>query len=281
MVHRRQTCPGASTCSSDCQRRRNRSVSGGKYFAPLVTRLAAKHRMLVSRRRRLPLSVNIVNRASTSPVSPPPSSPPPTMAPVLLAEAPAEYVRDKLHLFKKCMLSGLRDVRLISAPQRSGFLPKEIQILMSDDSSHAVPPTHMLAVYAPKSTPTSSRTKVTLYPTHEIVLSSHCTNLPKLPEPSSSSSIPVIPLAIPSPSMYPYLQTYLYTKDASMLETVLLPTPSQALDSSSLMRRLLAVHGLWGNASALGVIDPPFYSMIERVWATLHETLSRIHASSS
>lgn len=101
MVHRRQTCPGASMCSSDCQRRRNRSVSGGKYFAPLVTRLAAKHRMLVSRRRRLPLSVNIVNRASTSPVSPPPSSPPPPMAPVLLEEAPAEYVRDKLHLFKK------------------------------------------------------------------------------------------------------------------------------------------------------------------------------------
>lgn len=65
-----------------------------------------------------------------------------------------------------------------------------------------------------------------------------------------------------------------------MLENVLLPASSLAPDASSLMRRLLAVHGLWGNATALGVDDPPFYSMIERVWATLHETLSRVHASS-
>ncbi|KAF9444666.1 hypothetical protein P691DRAFT_677156 [Macrolepiota fuliginosa MF-IS2] len=190
-----------------------------------------------------------------------------------------EYVREKLPLFTDSMLAGLRDVRLANAPQRSGFLPKELQIITSDYLD-AIPPTHMLAVYASKSTSSASRTKVTLYPTHEIVLSAHCTNLPKLPEPTSSAAIPVVPLSLPSPQMYPYLQNYLYNKNISALENFLL-SPSQVLDTPSLMKRLLAVHGLWGNACALGVIDAPFCAMIERVWASLHQTLSAIHTSTS
>lgn len=176
------------------------------------------------------------------------------------------------------MLAGLRHVRLASAPQRSGLLPKELQIIASD-YSNAIPPTHMLAVYASKSTPGVPRTKVTLYPTHEIVLSANCPNLPKLSESSCPTSIPVIPLALPSPSMYPYLQTYLYTKNISVLENILLPSPSQVLDTANLMRRLLAVHGLWSNACALGVVDASLYSMIERVWGSLHQTLSEVHTS--
>lgn len=302
MISRRQTSSGASACTSG-QRRRTRRVSGNGCFAPLVTRLAAKHKMMVSQ-RRIPLSViNIANKADTSKspepsLIPEPKMPSPIPASPTIQNVSDEYIREKLPLFKDryvhlnmisgshdliwslSMLAGLRDVRLANAPQRSGFLPKELQIIASDYLD-AIPPTHMLAVYASKSDSGSARTKVTLYPTHEIVLSAHCANLPKLPEPASPTTIPVVPLALPSPQMFPYLQTYLYNKNISALENLLLPPPTQILDTTSLMKRLLAVHGLWGNACALGVIDAPFYAMIERVWAFLHQTLSTAHTLSA
>ncbi|KXN92123.1 hypothetical protein AN958_09215 [Leucoagaricus sp. SymC.cos] len=192
-----------------------------------------------------------------------------------------EYIREKLSLFQDSMLAGLRDVRL-ATPQRSGFLPREVQIF-TDDCLDAIPPTHMLAVYAPKSdSNVAAKTQVTLFPAHEIVLASHCTNLPKLAEPSCPSVIPIVPLALPSPTMYPYLQNYLYTKNIPALEKLLLPAShTHTQYTSSLMRRLLAVHGLWGNASALGVIDAPFYEMIERVLASLHQALRDVHVSTS
>lgn len=192
-----------------------------------------------------------------------------------------EYVREKLSLFKDRMLEGLRDLRLANAPQRSGFLPKELQVIATGHPN-AIPPTHMLAVYPSKANSGPARTKVTLFSTHEIVLSVHCANLPKLPASSSPDAIPVIPLALPSPAMYPYLQTYLYNKNISAVENLLLPpSTSQTPDVTELMKRLLAVHGLWGNATALGVIDAPFYTMIERVWVSLHQALSAVHASTT
>lgn len=176
------------------------------------------------------------------------------------------------------MLAGLRDVRLATAPERSGFLPKELQII-ANDYLDAIPPTHMLAVYASKSDQTiaASKTKVTLFPVHEIVLSAHCANLPKLPASSYPYTIPVVPLALPSPGMYPILQNYLYTKNIATLEKFLVPASHAQMHTTSLMRRLLAVHGLWGNACALGVIDAPFYATIERIWASLHQNLSTVH----
>jgi hypothetical protein len=175
------------------------------------------------------------------------------------------------------MLAGLRDVRLATPPQRSGFLPKELQII-ANDYLDAIPPTHMIAVYASTSNPSAvaSKTKVTLFPAHEIVLSSHCANLPKLPQSSCPSTLPVVPLALPSPPLYPHLQNYLYTKNIAALENFLLPA-SHAMHTTGLMRRLLAVHGLWGNACALGVTDEPFYAAIERIWASLHQSLSVAH----
>jgi len=189
-----------------------------------------------------------------------------------------EYVREKLSLFKDSMLAGLRDLSFTNPPQRFGFLPKELQ-LIANDYVDAIPPTHMLAVYASKPKSSAEKTKVTLFPAHEIVLSAHCAKLPKLPTPSSSNTIPVVPLALPSPAMYPYLQTYLYNKDISALENLLLPSSSSpALDATELMRRLLAVHGLWSNATALGILDAPFCAMIERVWVSLHQSLGAVHA---
>lgn len=203
------------------------------------------------------------------------------MSPPASTTVSDEYIREKLPLFQDSMLAGLRDVRLATQLQRSGFLPKELQIIANDYLS-GIPPTHMLAVHASRSeSNASSKTKVTLFPTHEIVLSAHCANLPKLPESSCPSVIPVVPLALPSPAMYPYLQNYLYTKNVTALENFLLPVSHAPTHVTGLMRRLLAVHGLWGNACALGVIDAPFYSMIERVWASLHQCLSAAHASTA
>jgi hypothetical protein len=81
--------------------------------------------------------------------------------------------------------------------------------------------------------------------------------------------------------MYPYLQNYLYTKNITALENFLLPPPHAQMNTTNLMRRLLAVHGLWGNACALGVIDEPFYAMIERTWALLHQYLRAVHSQTS
>lgn len=187
------------------------------------------------------------------------------------------------------MLAGLRGLRLASPPQqRSGFLPKEVQII-ANNYLNTIPPTHMLAIHPSKPNPTAARTKVTLFPTHEIVLSVHCSNLPKLPTTGGGSSpnvIPVVPLALPAPAMYPYLQTYLYNKNVSAIENLLVPPPpssssSQVPDATDLLKRLLAVHGLWSNAMVLGVIDAPFYAMIERVWVFLHQTLSAVRTSTS
>ena len=56
-------------------------------------------------------------------------------------------------------------------------LPKELSVVVSDLSADM--PTHMLMVYSCQ-VPAATKREVMLFPTHNIILASHCANLPIL-----------------------------------------------------------------------------------------------------
>ena len=75
---------------------------------------------------------------------------------------------------------------------------------------------HLFAVYAMPSA--LHKQRLALHPSHMLILTTNCTNLPALcyskPVPSSFPgsvvTLPIIPLCIPSPDTFPILLNYLY-----------------------------------------------------------------------
>ena len=166
------------------------------------------------------------------------------------------------------MLAGLSSLK---AQTPKSALPNEMDV--SIDNAAGVCPTHMLAVYS--SRPTASPRKVTLFPTHQLVLAAHCANLPALPTSSAthsagtSATVPVVPLCLPSPEAFPLLQSYLYTKNTENLSNVLFPSTCTPLDKVVLRRHMGLIHGLWADACALGVVDSSLYEVIQSSWSRL------------
>jgi len=178
-------------------------------------------------------------------------------------------------------------------------------VVVNDLSSDM--PTHMLAVYS-RQVPAATKRRVTLFPTHNIILASHCANLPILQSstpatPKScgeSISIPVVPLCIPAPEVFPQLSTFLYTKRIDHLLATLLPQPAPAAlyteDPTSenvrtqlqqfatklvaiapahvLLARAMAVNGLWRNACALGIADEKLWCAMDVAWEVLIHALA-------
>ncbi|KAI0319345.1 hypothetical protein OF83DRAFT_1055170 [Amylostereum chailletii] len=176
-------------------------------------------------------------------------------------------------------------------------LHKELEITIDDPRQHL--PTHMLAVWGNFQKPTE-RCKVTMHPVHNSVLSVYCANLPPLPTPDmpldrSSGvkyTVPVVPLGVPSPTTFPRLCNYLYTKDyhslfQSFFPTTPVPTPlkdmgeveRQALLITEFARRLsvtytpqillvraMAVKGMWANTCALGISDHNLLTVLDLAW---------------
>ena len=152
-------------------------------------------------------------------------------------------------------------------------LPEELEIMVNDATCY---PTHMLAVHS--SSPQPDETcQITMYPTHHLILASHCASLPVLPPscpsplpgPSSSSSsssstvtIPVVSLSIPSPPTFPLLHSYLYTKDLRNVVSALF-SPS---DPDAPQRQAALVYGVWSNAHALGVVDEKLFDVLDKAW---------------
>ncbi|KAJ7507370.1 hypothetical protein B0H11DRAFT_1971451 [Mycena galericulata] len=237
------------------------------------------HAQLVAQRRRIPLATksnaNGNVAAAPSKIFLPRTLPRPVsaareveMSTLLdayphLAGIPAEYIRDNLPL--SSMRAALQAVET-SVPQSS--LPRELEILMNDIVAAACP-THMFAVYSGASPAFGQKRRISLYPAHDLVFGTHCANLPALPasRPSASSSratIPVVPLRLPSPETFPLLQSYLYTQQPAVLLASLAP-PCES-DLLRLAMHANKVHGVWHNASVLGVIDEPLYDAIEVSW---------------
>jgi hypothetical protein len=188
--------------------------------------------------------------------------------------------------------SMLTAVANVHAQPPVGTLPRELEIVVNDMvKTHC--PTHMLAIYSNSST--TQKRKVTLFPTHHLVLVAHCNNLPVLPASNpdttdSSAKIPVVPLCLPSPETFSILQSYLYTKRIDVLLAALLPTlpspsePSASLpemikrltnhlaaagDPLTLARHALIINGVWRNACALGVYDDKLWGSIDISWGAI------------
>ncbi|KAH9947782.1 hypothetical protein B0H21DRAFT_691288 [Amylocystis lapponica] len=213
-----------------------------------------------------------------------------------LANMPLEYIQDGLKAVSENMLKVLRGIR--TEPTGSA-LPPRMDVVVDDLSRDM--PTHMLAVWSRQ--PTNGATRVTLYPTHHIVLAAHCATLPPLSpsKPASPSAagetiaLPIVPLGIPHAPSFPRLHTYLYNKNAQELLGSLIPTipPSRASNESDaiffarysaklaatftpniLLGHALAVNGLWRNACALGIFDRGLWHVIDLAWSVLLDSLA-------
>lgn len=164
------------------------------------------------------------------------------------------------------MLAASANVVQTAPPTNS--LPTELEIVVNGMVAAACP-THMLAVYSNR--PSDEVCQVKLFPTHNIVLASHCANL-RFPSPprtqpvpsSSTTKLPVLPLRLPSAETFPILHSFLYTKDTDALLTSLIPRdlslPMAALHSATL------IHGVWQNACGLGVVEEKLWDTIEGAW---------------
>lgn len=197
----------------------------------------------------------------------------------------------------------LQVVCSVDATPARNMLPTEMTVMINDLCSDL--PTHMVAVYTRESpiSPGPIR-RVNLFPVHHIMIASHCAHLPPLPKsvPSTPDDLgrmilPVVPLCLPCPELFPLISTYLYTKDAFYLFASLLPagpsTPPSLLcldvdldsDSSeireycgmlramyspnALFTRAMIVNGLWRNVSTLGIFDDQLWDVMDMAWELL------------
>ncbi|EJD43492.1 hypothetical protein AURDEDRAFT_185632 [Auricularia subglabra TFB-10046 SS5] len=183
--------------------------------------------------------------------------------------------------------------------------------------------------------------KVTLFPAHDVVLVANCAHLPPFPPSGSqllaeqptqpqpeqqsqpapeaadadepedapaspiSINLPVVPMCLPSPTTFPIVQSYIYTKRGDTLLARLLPPvpgtppnpsnpatvtpgsrPQITSDRSETMRNLvsalsdaykpntllthaLTAHGLWSNVCVLGVHDEKLWRVLDLAWEVL------------
>jgi len=190
----------------------------------------------------------------------------------------------------------LASLSSVSAEPCPSALPTELEIRMADPCSPYAP-SHMLAIHSPLSSTTA---KVDLYPTHSIVLAAHCVNLPVFPSSCSTStptSIPVVPLYLPSAETFPVLENYLYTKRIDTLLAALLPIPKTCAEDASIRsasdlqsslancspsqlgQSLMRIMGVWRNASALGVVDKYIYNVLSCAWENVAGALAEMQAS--
>ncbi|KAG7095624.1 hypothetical protein E1B28_006348 [Marasmius oreades] len=151
---------------------------------------------------------------------------------------PVDFIRDN---YANKGLRLLATVISVSADIPKSKLPTEIQVLVHDDSSDDLP-THMLAVYGSKKSPSTNKVDVKLYPVHAPIMTAHCTKLPPFsPSPITSSddgvppatnngipralTLPVRNLCLPHPSSFPHICQYLYARRAEILYNAFLPYP--------------------------------------------------------
>lgn len=157
-------------------------------------------------------------------------------------------------------------------------------------------PSHVLCVVNPQ-----SKQPGQLIPAHALIYAAHCANFPRLSRAtphvdaqSKSARLAVVPLYVPSPSTFPLLNSYLYTKRAERLLATLAPLSSSALAAipvghqgasntlsalgramsesfplPTLVEHAAVVHGLWANVMQLGIEDEVLWWALETSWEIL------------
>jgi len=148
----------------------------------------------------------------------------------------------------------------------------------------SLPPTHVIAVS------NSKQSRSIYYPCHDLLLASHCADLPSFPPSNpiirdSKVVVPIIHISLPSMETFPLLINYLYSQRTDQLLSSLIPIPDASLlfadPSSSHVSRALArtyqprellekaqvVHGVWSNMCKLGVGDDRLWDTIQTAWS--------------
>ncbi|THU75725.1 hypothetical protein K435DRAFT_974716 [Dendrothele bispora CBS 962.96] len=232
-----------------------------------------------------------------------------------LANVPLEYIRQILGSKEAEMTAGLKALEPSHIPE---YLPKihlpshlAISLPQSSPSSSVVPayPTHALAVYSSRSNSPDSD-QALIIPIHSLVLAAHCASLPtgslslSKPYESSSSSpvqIPVVPISLPSPHVFPIICKFLYTHSLESVLRSLVPLPSpdhypflqspsretvrQMMNSHSTLSQLAKhlcehtnynmrtlttdaahVKDVWQDVVALGVNDVALWDALDFAW---------------
>ncbi|KAH7104939.1 hypothetical protein BKA62DRAFT_430335 [Auriculariales sp. MPI-PUGE-AT-0066] len=189
-------------------------------------------------------------------------------------------------------------------------LPTILDALISEDL-RADMPSHFFAVYSKtsQSRPTQARRTVTIFPAHDAVFQAYCAKLAPMPPAAAipgpdtplaadgrsiETTLPVVPLCLPSPRTFGLLQHYLYHNDPDALGASLLPalpaTASESADRAQTIRDLaqqiaathgpakinehvLQAHGLWSNIVVLGITDEGLWTALDFFWAVLMSAL--------
>ena len=151
----------------------------------------------------------------------------------------------------------------VKAEAVSNVLPKELSLVIHDLSSDM--PTHILAVYSHQ-VPAATKCRVTLVPTHNIILASPHFPLHKCIDHLFATLL---------------LQTAsaaLYAKD-TMGENVhtqlqQFATKPMAIAPICILLRAMAVNKLWRNACPLGVADEQLWCAMNIAWEILIHTFA-------
>ena len=132
--------------------------------------------------------------------------------------------------------------------------------------------------------PQTRRTRIEVFPAHDIVLAANCPNVPLLPPGTvlplpngrkpESLTIPVVRMAMPSVFTFHIVHAFLYSGDTAALRAALLPPGWKSDGATGAVKQAIVVHGVWANARKLGVVDErigerkeSFYDVIDAVWA--------------
>ncbi|KAJ7639724.1 clp1-like protein [Mycena polygramma] len=162
-----------------------------------------------------------------------------------LAAVPAEFIRHGLRAKAHQMQAGIAALAPSHLPQSipRSHLPAALTVPLRapQPGSPASPsyPTHALAIAPPPKSSHSDRdAPQAIFPVHAVVLAAHCAKLPRLPPqpraPSSAAlTLPVLPLALPSPQAFAILHAYMYTHRLDAALASLLPFPPAFLESLS------------------------------------------------
>ncbi|QRW26850.1 hypothetical protein RhiXN_01445 [Rhizoctonia solani] len=183
-----------------------------------------------------------------------------------LKGVPVEFVVHKLQTIGPELLASLGNVvppSSIFPSINTAALPSELELHIRDRSQplEAIP-THLLCVFNPHA---GKASKGHLFPAHSLVLASQSWNY----------RLPVVPLPVPHPASFGFLNAYLYTRRIDKVLATLIPLPTQTLAGISagmanqpvcgaipqlsaamartftmlaLLDRAGVIHGMWSNA---------------------------------